>query len=406
MEQDNYIKSLFEKHIKGTASEDDEEALSEILAQYTNEELETVLELIAINILPNPAYGEDYWKQMLAAIMSKTLNSAPIKTVSIHKHLLRKWYWAAAAIVVIILGGYLLLFNKKDIVLPAVVQQVPPVDVAPPDKTKAHITLADGTVVYLDSAGNGRLAQLGNVQLVKLSSGEIAYRLSAVNPEAAAGGMFKEKQYNTLNNPRGSMVINILLADGSRVWLNTGSSVTYPVVFAGNERKVSVKGEAYFEVAKDAVKPFIVDIADNEKVEVLGTRFNVKAYADETTISTTLLEGKVKVTGGAASNVRQLSPGQQAQWNSNGQMKIHDDVDVDEIMAWKNGMFNFNGASIEEVMRQVSRWYDVDVAYGGNVSKETFSGIVSRNNNISVVLKIIERTGMKFKIEGKKIVVM
>ncbi|MBK8606251.1 MAG: DUF4974 domain-containing protein [Chitinophagaceae bacterium] len=187
------------------------------------------------------------------------------------------------------------------------------------------------------------------------------------------------------------------------MWLNAASTLRFPATFSGNERKVELTGEGYFEVAKNAAMPFKVSV-NNMTVEVLGTHFNINSYSDEASIKTTLLEGAVKVTNGDA--VQMLSPSNQAQLTADGEIRVNRKVDREDVGAWKYGIFNFSGTAIENIMRQISRWYDLDVSYEGAISKETFSGVVSRNSNLSQVLKIMEQAGVKFKIEGKKIIVM
>jgi ferric-dicitrate binding protein FerR (iron transport regulator) len=209
--------------------------------------------------------------------------------------------------------------------------------------------------------------------------------------------------YNTLSNPRGSKVISLTLSDGTRVWLNAGSSLRYPASFASSavNREVKITGEAYFEVAHDASKPFIVSKND-VSVTVLGTHFNVNAYDDESDIKITLLEGSVRVNKG--SNTGLLKPGQQAQVSSS--VKVLNNTDVEQVMAWKNGKFSFNGSDIKTVMRELARWYDVNVEYKDEI-KETFFVKLDRNTNMSNVFRILQTTGaVHFKIEGKKVTVM
>jgi len=196
----------------------------------------------------------------------------------------------------------------------------------------------------------------------------------------------------------------LTLSDGSKVWLNAASSLRYPASFVGNERKVELTGEGYFEVAKNASMPFKVNVAGKGEVEVLGTYFNINSYADEATINTTLLEGKVKVS--ALNNQQTLSPGQQAQIAGDGQINLNKNVNVEAVMAWKNGKFIFENADIKSVMRQVEKWYDVEIVFNGNITTEEFVGIISRNVNVSQILKMLEKTGtVKFEIEGKRIIV-
>lgn len=192
-----------------------------------------------------------------------------------------------------------------------------------------------------------------------------------------------------------------MLADGSHVWLNTGSSVTYPVAFGKNERKVFVTGEAYFEVAHDASRPFIVKKADME-ITVLGTHFNVNAYDDENSIRVTLLEGAVKVKKGHASEM--LSPGQQAEVVNTG-IAVANTVNTEAVMAWKNGYFHFGNTGIAELMKQLARWYDIDIVYKGEVPQRAFGGEISRNANLSQILNILNESNVKCRLEGKKLII-
>ncbi len=274
-------------------------------------------------------------------------------------------------------------------------------DIKAPGNSRAMITLADGRKVYLDSAGKGTLATQGNVQLVKLADGQIAYHQK---PESGN----QELEYNTLFNPRGSKVVSVTMADGTKVWLNAESSLRYPTAFIGKERKVEITGEAYFEVAPSVSaddgtkKTFIVQKGDM-RITVLGTHFNVNAYDDETVAKVTLLEGSVKINSGNTSGL--LKPGQQARISSG--IKIGDDVDLEEVMAWKNGKFQFGDATdIATIMKQVGRWYDVDIEYKGTITRH-IGGTISRFENASQVLKMLEMTGsVSFKIDGKKVIVM
>jgi transmembrane sensor len=322
--------------------------------------------------------------------------------------------WAAAAVVVFSLGvaAYWFLNNNKPAGTGGAVATTTMQDVPAPQSNRATITLANGQTVYLDSAGNGSLATQGNVQVVKLADGQIAYKGSA-----------NELVYNTLTNPKGSRVIDMTLSDGSRIWLNAGSSITYPVTFVGNERNVEIKGEVYFEVAHNASKPFRVRHNDME-VKVLGTHFNMNAYEDEPEVKVTLLEGSVKVQQsaiGPAPKREQLAkdndyaavlkPGEQAVLavksprHDGHALTIHHSPNLEQVMAWKNGLFSFTGADLSTVMRQLSRWYDIQVKYEGQIPTRKFSGEITHDLTLSQLMNGLQSLGIKFKIEGRTMIV-
>jgi transmembrane sensor len=261
-----------------------------------------------------------------------------------------------------------------------------------PGGEKATLILADGSIIVLDEVKDGALAEQGKTKVFKVGS-KLAYDQARTGP--------KEILYNTLNTPRGGQY-HVELPDGSHVWLNATSSLRFPTAFVGKERKVEITGEAYFEVSKNKDMPFVVS-AKGAEVRVLGTHFNMMAYDEEATIKTTLLEGSVKFESGSSSSL--LKPGQQSQLLKTGQLKVINVVDIGEVMAWKNGMFNFEGVDIETVMRQLARWYDVDVVYNQKVNP-LFYLEMPRNSMLSDVLKVLELTGgVSFQIEGRKLLV-
>ncbi|MET0392586.1 MAG: FecR domain-containing protein, partial [Chitinophagaceae bacterium] len=261
-----------------------------------------------------------------------------------------------------------------------------------PGGNKAVLTLADGSLIVLDSAANGSLAQQGNMKVLKLDNGQLAYR----SGDESAG----EVLYNTITTPRGGQY-QVVLADGSRVWLNAASSLRFPASFTGRERRVELTGEGYFEITKNPSMPFKVNMAGKGEVEVLGTHFNINAYDDESHSRITLLEGSVKVSRGAATSI--LKPGQQAQLADG--IKVAQDADLEEVMAWKNGKFIFNKTDVQATMRQLARWYDASVSYQGKVDG-FFNGTISRSAGIEKVLKMLQLTDeVQFSIEGKTIVV-
>lgn len=304
----------------------------------------------------------------------------------------RRWWMAAAVAALLVgIGGYLLLLRNGGQPKPVVVATITP-DITAPTASRATLILANGQRVFLDSAATGTLATQGQVSIKKLGNGQIQY-----------SGATGELAYNTLYNPRGSQVINITLGDGTRVWLNAASSLRYPVAFGGGERLVDVNGEAYFEVARDPGKPFMVS-KNGMSVKVLGTHFNVNAYDDEAAIRVTLLEGLVEVTGQTQHQTVSLRPGEQAVLAGN--LSIAQNVDLDQVMAWKNGEFQFNEKTdIHTIMRQLSRWYDIDIVYQGTVTGH-FWGSISRSVQVSEVLAMLQKTGaVHFTLEGRRVTV-
>ena len=354
------------------------------------------------NVNDSVSVNKEAEQKILELIHQKIVPAAT--TAKVIRLALWKRIAAAAAILLLFsTGAYFIFFNSKKQKQIAKTNIVAPQNDVAPGGNKAVLTLGDDSKIILDNAKDGTLAKQGNTNISKLDDGRIAYSLLNEKPTHLI--------YNTITTPRGGQY-QLTLSDGSKVWLNAASSIRFPTTFIGNERKVEITGEAYFEVAPSispeggGKRPFIVNVAGKEEVEVLGTHFNINSYSDETSINTTLLEGKVKVTSLGTNHSSLIAPGQQAQLNPDGKITLNNEVNTDEIIAWKNGQFNFNSADIGNIMRQVSRWYDVDIIYEGQISKETFSGIVNRNSNVSQVLKIMEEGGMKFKIDGNKITVL
>lgn len=300
---------------------------------------------------------------------------------------------AAAVIGLLIFGGYF-LFNQnspKEPLISKTTKEVRKNDVLP-GGNKAVLTLADGSTIVLNDEQNGELAEQGHTKVLKLN-GRITYQPS----DSGSGKLL----YNTISTPRGGQY-QVVLADGSAVWLNAESSLRFPTDFVGKERRVEIRGEAYFEVAKNKAMPFVVSVNGSE-VQVLGTHFNVQAYDDEASIKTTLLEGAVKFVAG--NNRVTLKPGQQSQLNKNGDVAVLSGVDTDKIVAWKNGYFLFDGEGLATITKQLARWYDVEVT-GANKIEDKFYAEIPRSTKLSVVLHALELTGkVHFAIEGKKVIV-
>ena len=318
------------------------------------------------------------------------------------------WYMLAAAAIVILLftaGLYSYHLKSNEIIKEEVV--VVPIKAG---DNKAVLTLGDGTKINLNDAANGKIAEHAGIIVSKLHDGQLVYTVLPSKGKNE-GGTKEQMHFNIIETPKGGQY-QIGLPDGTRVWLNASSSLKYPTEFEGNERRVELKGEGYFEVAKSykhgQPQRFIVTTASQE-VEVLGTHFNINAYPEEGRVRTTLLEGCVKVInlshskGGA--DFRLLKPNQQSVLE--GQKFDVDNVNVEEVIAWKTGFFVYNNEDLKMIMRKLSRWYDIDVNYEGNFDDLTFSGSVSRSKNLDEALKILALTGdVKFKVEGRRVTAM
>lgn len=296
---------------------------------------------------------------------------------------------AAAAVLIISLAGAWLHFTHTGLQKPTQTGIAGGQDLAP-GGNRAVLTLSNGTQIVLDSASTGMLARQGNTVIHKVEDGLVSY---------TGEGPRRGQDFNTITAPAGGKY-SVVLPDGSRVWLNAESSITFPTAFSPAERSVKISGEVYFEIAKDARRPFSVQVGARQKVRVLGTHFNINAYRDEGHITTTLLEGSVEVLASAGdARPVMLKPGEQAALSGSGKINVRGDINTEEIVAWKNGMFQFEKADIETVMRQFGRWYNVDVIYEGSLPSKTFSGKIDRRINASEALDVLSFTGLNFKIE-------
>ncbi|HJT74610.1 MAG TPA: FecR domain-containing protein [Chitinophaga sp.] len=305
------------------------------------------------------------------------------KIIPLHKRF--RLGWAAAAAVLLLAGAIYYMYNASTGKGPvAGLVQEDTADIAP-GRNKAVLTLSNGDEVTLDSAGNQVISQGQTV--IRQRNGQLHY----------AAGADDAVVYNTLTVPRGGQ-FNIILPDGSHVWLNAASSLKYPTAFKEGQRMVELQGQGYFEVSPNAKQPFFVKV-NNMEVLVLGTRFDVMAYPDENSINTTLIEGLVKV------NQHKLQPGQQAVLDpATGAMTIRA-ADVEQVIAWKTGFFEFDNARLSDILRQLSRWYDIDISYNQEEPDRRLGGRISRNLPLSDILHMLEENGPKFTLSGRKLTV-
>lgn len=334
-------------------------------------------------------------KQKIGQLMYKKITEAmasPLKRN--HDYQLYRYAAAAAVIIGILTGLYYYNF-KKETLAPTQTARTETADIAP-GGNKATLTLANGTKISLTDAANGNLLKQSGVSITKTAEGQLVYTVTgdAVNRDNPV-------EFNTIVTPKGGQY-QILLPDGSKVWLNSLSSLRFPTAFSTNERRVELTGEAYFEVSKDKRKPFSVS-ANGTEVAVLGTHFNVMAYQDEAAVKTTLLEGSVKLFRAGATSL--LKPGEQGISEGNGKGFLIEQADVSEVMAWKNGYFIFKNAGLPEVMRQISRWYNVEVIYPEKLKDHEFIGEISRSYSLMKILKILETSEVTFKLEGNTLTI-
>ncbi|PWK79067.1 FecR family protein [Mucilaginibacter oryzae] len=331
-------------------------------------------------------------ERMLNTVFEGTVeNTVEERIIPLTQRLNKIIYIAAAAVLVLALSlGIYQYRSQKNKEALAATRPQPDVK---PGGNKAVLTLANGAKIELNDAKNGKLVQQGNTAVVKLANGSVAY---VAGNQSAGTSMI-----NTMSTPRGGQY-RLQLPDGTIVMLNAESSVSYPTAFTGKIRNVSITGEAYFEVAKDKKMPFIVTFG-KQKVEVLGTHFDIRAY-NEQPGKTTLLEGSVKISNGSQKQL--LVPGQQAVYNTGAQKFDIKAVDTDDIVAWKNGLFVFDNTELDQVMLELARWYDIDIEYKGVKPQLNFTGLVKKNIPLSKALKILETTGgIKFTIAANKVII-
>ena len=382
------IQKLLDRYLSGECTLEEQKQVEEWLErQKTTDNEWTKLDGSA---------KQDWLASLYNDINQSIKTRARARVVPIYKRPFFRIAVAASVILILSAGVYFMFFNKaqKDIAGTEYKVDNFKNDVAP-GGNKAILTLADGSVIVLDSAQNGTLTNQGNTKVIKLDNGQLAYN--------SAGIKSTEVLFNTISTPRGGQY-QVILPDGSKVWLNAASSLRFPAAFTGAERRVDVTGEGYFEVAKNTAMPFVVAV-NGAEVQVLGTHFNVMAYDDEATMKTTLLEGSVKFVKGNTSSL--LKPGQQSQLTPTGSVNVVNNVDVEQVMAWKNGLFHFEDADIQTIMRQLSRWYDVEVVYQNKTNNDQFVLGMPRSSKLSDVLKVLELTGdIRFGIEGKKIIIL
>lgn len=385
---ENYHEELLQRYLDGQCSREELEALfgylntsaaKRPLLQAMQQEFERVLH-------EKHDVPESIGNRIEARLLQEISRSkvAPLRSFRYLK-------WSAAAAVIILLSVATIFYTSRPPARP-VVALLHPQRIGVPGSNKAQLTLSDGSVVTLDSTGNQVIRQ-GDVQ-VQQHNGQLLYPITA--------GPSSIVSYNLLAVPRGGQ-FNVVLPDGSRVWLNAASSLRYPTAFPADNRTVEIKGQAYFEIKPVPGQPFIVKV-NNMEVQVLGTSFDVMAYADEPVTRTTLMEGAVKIRSGDHQSL--LRPGQAAAVdNTNGSLSVQP-ADLREATAWRSGFFNFENASLGSILRQLSRWYDVEADYQSIPTNNRLGGYINRNLPLQQVLPMLETDNVKLKLEGRTIKVI
>lgn len=404
----NHINELLHRY---RANELSDTERAEWVALMQSEEDRLVLQqLMEADMSASEAPGDfdmEPWKPVLARILAADKPVAG-EVAPGRVYRLRTWAWAAAAALILVAGATWYLVTQQTSTNPPVIVQQQEIG---PASEGAVLTLGNGNRIVLDSLGNGIVA-MENGSPVMLRNGQLQYKQTQAEPNDVV--------FNTMTTPRGRQFM-VTLPDGTEVWLNAESSIRFPLAFSAMERRVEVTGEAFFHVksmnlpalgGRPAMKvPFVVNVNKQLDIEVLGTRFNVNAYTNEKAIHTTLEEGIVRVrtidNQDEPSQAAILRPGQQASVGNTGNGKmVVQEADMAKVLAWKNGLFNFENVSLADAMLQLERWYDIDVSYEKDIPNIWFSGKMSRDINLPGLLKILEKTGVQFRIDGRKLVVL
>ena len=378
-------RTIFENYFKG--SPDQQKAFDQFMIwlQQNNDDgaLKEYLEGLWLDWQIVELENQPDWEKMLNDILSAKL---------VKRRRISFWKIAAASVIALLFAGGIYFYRTAHVRSTEPSRENLAGDIKAPSMNRATITLSGGQKIFLDSAANGLLTRIGTVEISKKQDGELVY-----NGKASAKS---ELLYNILSNPRGSKVISLTLSDGTKVWLNAESSLRYPVTFGRDERKVEVAGEAYFEVAHNDKLPFRVN-SGKATIEDIGTAFNVQNYSDEAEQKITLVSGSVNIDHRTI-----LKPGEQQVIEDNGNQHTIRGVDTGPVLAWKNGYFQFAGTGVREIMRQIARWYDVEIFYEGQVPEIQFGGELERAADLSQTLKILEEYNLHFKLKEKKLIVM
>jgi transmembrane sensor len=371
------FKKLYERCVSGKSTPEEQRLFEDYKDQFDLSDIPWTNEM---------GDYESKKEKLFSTLNNRIVESESRKT--------RIWYWSAAASILFILLAGLFsdeILNKNKIDKVAIVQST-----IQPGRNKAILITSDGKQTYLEDSQDSLISVQSQMRVLRDKSNRLIYQKGeSINPD-------QKIEFNTLVTPRGGQY-ELVLSDGTKVWMNADSRLKYPVSFIGKERVVELSGEAYFEVKKMSGMPFRV-VSDKKTIEVLGTHFNVHAYPEDL-YRTTLLEGSVRLKYGSGLPTL-LTPGEQATLNANQEFHVTR-VSTKDAIAWKNGIFLFKNEPLRSVMRQISRWYDIEYVFQGNLDQKRLGGTVSRYTDIKDLLKTIELTeSIHFKIDGRRITVM
>lgn len=384
MTKQEFIQQI-NRYLEGNSSDDEAKELENYYESFQTESAWNTAKDGDIEFV-----GEHIRQILEKKIRSKRKENARV-------FVLRKWAVAASVILLAGIGGYFWIIRNEQPVTVSSGLQKPDIDVSAPSANRASITLADGKKVFLDSAGPGELAMQGAVKIVKLQNGKVIYQ----NQKPVT-----KIEYNTVSNPRGSRVQMLTLADGTQVWLNAASTLKFPTAFINGERKLEITGEAYFSVVHNAAMPFKV-VANGLEVKDLGTEFNINSYEDEPQVKVTLVNGLLAVSKNGIDH--NLLPSQEASVNEKVKIKSISEKEVESVVDWRRGFFSFSQADLQTVLRQLSRWYDVNIVFERNALetyKQEFTGRIGMKLSLRDLLDGLSSMRIRFKIEPGKLTIM
>lgn len=392
------LSYYLERYAAGHITPEERTKLNELLQDPANEEfVQRIMDAEWASLEQSDLEFPEGIARLHKAVEDAIRKEAVIakKDAPVHRvHFLRKWGWAAAAIVVTVIAANWFRSANNETQKTEVVMTVPDLD---PGQDGAILTLADGRKIVLDSLSAGLIAHENGTQ-INLVDGKIVYNSLLLSQDTVL--------YNKLTTPRGRQY-QLALPDGTRVWLNAQSSIEFPTGFSGGYRNVKITGEVYFDVAQNASSVFRVHIGDRAKVDVLGTSFNINAYENEGQIQASLLSGAIKFSALGSNKSYVLKPGDQVQMGGDPEAVVHVNkaVEMDRVLAWKNGVFSFEGLTLQEILRQLERWYDFKVVYKNKPSTFLYRGGMDRNVKFSEILEVFKEMGVKYKWEGEILII-